>query len=392
MLGASGEPLSARTDVYLLGAVLYEVIAGQAPHRGATVEAIMSSVLLSEPPFPSDAPPELETIARACMKRDPSARPESALAVRLALEDFLEHQGSVELTLGSEAKLAEMEALLAHTDHDVGQLFNLFAECRFGFRQALRAWEKNERARAGLQRCVRLMIKYEIDRGAGHAALTLIGDLGTKDEALEAEVKRAVEEEEAKGARLEKLERDHDVRTGGRIRLVAGLSIGIIWALSPFAGKFLATAHPTYEALFAVPIAVFTALLAIVSTHLVRVGRTPLNRALFRVVVFSMGVQAVGLTALHFAYGDPGVFGVPAMALYWSVICGMIAVALDWRVWSIAAAYGLSGIVALRFPDRRYEATALANTFFAVASAIIWSRPALEREAVRQKKADARWT
>ncbi|CAN5322736.1 hypothetical protein BH09MYX1_BH09MYX1_51070 [soil metagenome] len=74
------------------------------------------------------------------------------------------------------------------------------------------------------------------------------------------------------------------------------------------------------------------------------------------------------------------------MALYWAVISGLVAVGFEWRMWSIATAYAAAGVVALRFPERRYEATAIANFFFAVASAIIWSSHGLEREAERLKK------
>ncbi|CAN5322672.1 hypothetical protein BH09MYX1_BH09MYX1_51060 [soil metagenome] len=297
MLGAEGDVLTARTDVYLLGAILYEIVCGRAPHQGSSVEALITSVLLSAPAFPHDGNAELVTIARACMARDPDARPESALAVRLMLEDFLEHQGSVELTESSSTKLAELEALLATKDHDIAQLFGVFAECRFGFRQALRGWSGNERAHAGLQRCVRAMVRYEIERGAGHAALTLLGDLGVRNDTLQDEVERAVANEEAKGARLEKLERDHDIRTGGQLRLIAGVGIGVIWTLSPFVGKYIASVHSPYESLFAVPIAALTALAAIAMSFVVRVGRTPLNRALYRIIVFSMLLQAVALPA-----------------------------------------------------------------------------------------------
>ncbi len=391
MLGANGDPISFRTDVYLLGAILFEILAGRAPHQGTTPEALVTSVLLSQPALPADAPEELAQLALACMARDPAARPESALVVRVALEDFLSHQGSVALTDGSEEKLAELDRILAlpAAEQDTERLFDVFAECRFGFRQALDAWSGNARARAGLTRCVRAMVRYELDRGAGHAAQALLPDLGERDPALEAEVARIAQEEEAKGARLEKLERDQDVRTGGQVRLIAGVGTGVVWTLSPLLGKYMATTYPAYEALFAAPVAVFTALATIVMGRFVQRLRTPLNEALFRVVVFSMLAQAAALVAFHFAYGDPGPYGVPAMSFYWGLICGLVAVAFDWRMWSIATGYVVAGVVALRFPDRRYESTAVANAFFAVVSGIIWSRRALEREAARKKRVEA---
>ena len=84
-----GEPVDARTDVYALGLVLYEMLTGTLPFRGDTEMAI-SLARLSVAPVPvrvgrPDTPPGLSRLIMACLAVEPADRPPSAQAVADAL-------------------------------------------------------------------------------------------------------------------------------------------------------------------------------------------------------------------------------------------------------------------------------------------------------------------
>jgi serine/threonine protein kinase len=64
--------LSERTDVYLLGAMLYEIMLSARPHAGTNFAEILASVLASPPPIPDDAPQELTRICTQAMALHPS--------------------------------------------------------------------------------------------------------------------------------------------------------------------------------------------------------------------------------------------------------------------------------------------------------------------------------
>jgi len=76
---ASGKPASPATDIYALGIVAYEALAGKRPFRGESQVAIAMAQIKEAPPaLPSSIPEPVRALVMSCMAKKPEGRPASA--------------------------------------------------------------------------------------------------------------------------------------------------------------------------------------------------------------------------------------------------------------------------------------------------------------------------
>jgi serine/threonine protein kinase/Tol biopolymer transport system component len=85
-----GNDADVRSDIFAVGAVLYEMATGRRAFEGKTTASVIAAVLERDPPPISSvqplSPPALERTVRTCLAKDPDARFQSAHDVRLQLE------------------------------------------------------------------------------------------------------------------------------------------------------------------------------------------------------------------------------------------------------------------------------------------------------------------
>lgn len=93
---ASGHTATATTDIYSLGIVAYECLAGKRPFTGESQVAIAMAQINDTPPaLPSDVPEPVRNLVYACLAKDATGRPQTA--AKLAQAAAALHRGNVQL-------------------------------------------------------------------------------------------------------------------------------------------------------------------------------------------------------------------------------------------------------------------------------------------------------
>lgn len=108
---ARGEKVDARTDIFSLGVMLYEMSAGQTPFTGTTPGEMIAAILRDEPlPLTQllpNVPPEVERILRQTLRKDRAVRYQTAREIFGDLQQLKKH---LEFTVQSGATTLEQVA------------------------------------------------------------------------------------------------------------------------------------------------------------------------------------------------------------------------------------------------------------------------------------------
>jgi serine/threonine-protein kinase len=376
MLGA-GASLSERTDVYLLGAVLYEILTGKPPHTGS-FQQIVASILLSNPAFPPSVPPELAEIAKKAMSRDPKDRWASPDEVKERIEWYLRHRGALALSMEAARRLAQMRELMT-APGDAGtrdRIYHLFAEARFGFRQAMSACEDDAIARRGLHDTIETIVVYELERGTAEAAAAALAELEDAPASLRERVAEALarrDKERERIARLERLDADLDPSIGRRTRVAATFFLGVVWTLAPFGAAWLDRRYDAHPAWF---MYAWTIALVVLGGAVFKWGRESLSKTLV-----NRRLRAIGMTCFAMQLvlevgcnwmSVPFDTNITLHFFLWATVTCAVSVFLDKRLWAAAAGYVVSFFVVARVPSWRWTVMSVAHGILLVSFVLAW--------------------
>ncbi|MCO4743993.1 MAG: protein kinase [Proteobacteria bacterium] len=232
MAAASGQDVDVQSDVFLLGATLFEVLTGRHRNPGESLEDTLAAAFACEVPvFPASMPQDLQQLVLDSTQRDPASRPQSAEAFRARLAAFRRHQHSAQLVAEAENRVEAMRAA-----NEPALREQLGAEARLTFELALRAWPESPAASAGLTALWSELFEFRLarqDLPAARAALRELAEATPDQERRLEELAVQLRERARQRKDLEELRDDVDKAKGARQKARAAAWLGgVVFAAS----------------------------------------------------------------------------------------------------------------------------------------------------------------
>jgi len=134
------ERITVASDIYLLGAILYDIITGTAPHAATSVRDCLIAAMRNRI-VETDQEGELVDIAMKAMATEPEDRHKSVQEFQQVVREYLSHEESLALASRAHADLENAQ----QTD-DYGD----YARAVFGFEEAYELWNGNLDALRGV--------------------------------------------------------------------------------------------------------------------------------------------------------------------------------------------------------------------------------------------------
>ena len=372
--------VSARIDVYLVGASLYAALLGRVPHPGVGLAEVLRGTLQPAIERPPELPAELGAVLVKAMATDPEDRFETVTDLRAALRAFADHRDADRLCAEAEAHLDAIKA-------ENSDRATVFGAAQFGFEAALSRWPQSPRAQAGLVAARTAMFHAELDHDHVENAANLLATLPDPAPQLTAALDARRIALEARAAEFAKLRDAQDAVSGRQGRRLMFPVLFMLGVLVPFGlglariGGHIDTKGFTTRRAVA-PITLGLGLLAALRWS----QRPGLQQAFNRRALSVLGLLfvAFGFNFLLGAMMDLGVGYVSASNLLLMAFCASIASVLLSRAFLLPAGVGLVatfGAAAAPIAAELWLAANNAATLFALW--VFW------RER-RQKPRDAR--
>lgn len=210
------EKITHLSDVYLLGAILFEILTGRPPHTGKNAMKCLMAAARNEI-TKTDKTGELMDIARKAMQTDPADRYQDVRAFQSAIREYQSHSESILLSTRAEEDLAKAR---------LSDEYPSYAKALFGFQEAYELWDGNQRALSGLRTAQLAYAESARRKGDFDLGLSLLDPTLSDHDILK---RQLLQDKAEREARLQRLAMQRRMLAGLAVAFMAAVTIGFFW-------------------------------------------------------------------------------------------------------------------------------------------------------------------
>lgn len=382
MVTGDDAQMDERTDIFLLGATLFEVLSRRPPWGGPDLKSVLREALRCPPPsLPAMAPDELAVVCRKAMAPSPADRYADALQLRDALLAWRRHRGSVELARAAQQKLDELLSVLRSGSKDRAVISPLLSASRFGFAQALREWPENELAKGGLHDSIEAAARFELAQGSLEAGRALVNELDEVPESLRQALQRveaSAAERERRDQRVASLARELDPSVSESQRKRLAIMIVLSTTFVVVGGNFSGAGKALLASFGPWALSALMGFLAVAYTVSLIIGRkallaTRINRhvaGIFGIAVFGPLIHRL----LAVQLGSPRQDVMMSDLVMTAAVAATGGLMLHWIFFFGTAAFLAGAFASVLFPEHLSLIYALSTVSSLVAITLSWKK------------------
>lgn len=210
------EKIGPQSDVYLLGAILYEIVTGKPPHQGKNAMKCLMAAARNEI-TPTDKTGELVDIARKAMATDPAERYADVRSMQAAIREYQSHTESILLSTRAEDDLVAARQSDSYQD---------YAKALFGYQEARELWAGNKRAASGINQVKQAYAESARRKGDFDLGLSLLDETNSAFASLREQLLADKREREARSGRIAALKK---MAVGLAVVVFATVTTAFFW-------------------------------------------------------------------------------------------------------------------------------------------------------------------
>ena len=381
MADVEGAGLSAVTDIYLLGAMMYEVITGTPPHGGESLPEILASIQSFTPTYPTDSCTRFQEIISDCLHLDPLDRYSCVDDLQRDLQKYRTYRNFIPVLSAMNESLYAIHQLVL-TQGSRGELYEHFFSARFAFRQLHKQGLLREENRQKFKKVAIEMARWELREHNPETSEILLEPWGEIDASFLQEIDAEKEHQRQEKVRIERLGIARSKTIGIRTRMFVTLLSIITWTLLP-AWVLVFDIDITFDLLHKhtlLSLVIFVAI-GIWARH--SISSTEQNRQVYAILLCEPLFHGFSdLTYQLLGYDSEQVWAMRFMV--WLAMIASYSVLLEARMIPISIMYGCATFWIVQNPQHVPQASMILNLVLCCVMYVVWRDDYVHAEDARE--------